>query len=317
VRFLRKTWPVLKESFSEWSNDKCPRLGAALSYYTVFSIAPLLIVAIAVAGFFLGPDAARGKIVEQLTGLLGRDAASLLQSAIVKVNHHPHGLRASIIGAATLLLGASGVMIELQDALNTVWKVLPKPGLGVKRFLRARLLALALVLSLGFLLLVSLLMSTVLEAVVGWAGGFLPRWIALGYVVNYVVSVGMIALFLALLFKALPDAKVGWKDVWLGALATSLLFHLGKYVIALYIGRASVGSAFGAAGSLAVLLVWIYYSSQIVLWGAELTRAYSNRYGSRVVPDQNAIQAPHAAPERLAIEKGIKEAVKPPQPVTP
>jgi membrane protein len=317
VRFWKKAWPVIKESFSEWIEDKCPRLGAALSYYTVFSIAPLLIVAIAVAGFFLGPDAARGEIVEQMTSVIGRDAADLLQSAILKISRHPHGLRASIIGVLTLLVGASGVMIELQDALNTVWKVLPKPGAGVKRFLRARLLALALVLSFGFLLMVSFLMSAVLEACVAWAGGFLPKWIALGYILNYVVSVGMIALFLALLFKLLPDARIGWKDVWLGGLVTSLLFHLGKYGIALYIGRASVGSAFGAAGSLAVLLVWIYYSSQIVLWGAELTRAYSNRYGSHVVPDENAIEAPHAAPERLAIEKGIKEAMKPPHPATP
>jgi membrane protein len=312
-RVWRKTWPVLKETFSEWSSDKCPRLGAALSYYTAFSLAPVLIVAIAVAGMFLGRQAAEGQVVNQLGGLLGQEAAHMVQAAIAKAAEQRHGW-ASIIGMITLLVGATGVMIELQDALNTVWKVLPKPGGGVKRFVRARVLALALVLSLGFLLLVSLVASAGLEVFLKWAGGYLPKWLALGYVLNYGVSVGLIAGFFALLFKALPDAKVAWKDVWVGALVTSVLFHVGKYLIALYIGRASVASTFGAAGSLAVLLVWIYYSSQILFLGAELTRAYSNRYGSHVVPDENAIEAPHAAPERLAIEKGIKEAVKDPAP---
>jgi membrane protein len=309
-RLWKKTWPVIKQTFSEWSGDKCPRLGAALSYYTVFSIAPVLIVAIAIAGIFLGHQAAQGKIVDQLSGLLGTDAAQMLQSAIGKAAQTRHGLAAAI-GIGTLLLGATGVMIELQDALNTVWKVLPKPGGGVKRFVRARIMALALVLSLGFLLMVSLVMSAGLEGFAKWAGGFLPKWIALGYVLNYGVSVGIIALFFALIFKLLPDAKVAWKDVWVGAFTTSVLFHVGKYLIALYIGRASVASTFGAAGSMAVLLVWIYYSSQIMLLGAELTRAYANRYGHQVVPNENAVPAPHAAPERLAAEQAISSRPSP------
>jgi membrane protein len=202
-------------------------------------------------------------------------------------------------------------MLELQGALNTVWKVMPRPGGGVKRFVRARLLALALVLSFGFILLVSMVMSAGLEAFSGWLASFLPGWLVVGYVLNYGVSIGVIALFFALLFKALPDAKVAWKDVWIGAFITSLLFHLGKYGIAVYIGRASVASTFGAAGSLAVVLVWIYYSSQIVLFGAELTRAYANRYGSQVRPDENAVEAPHAAAERLAAEKAQALGVQP------
>jgi membrane protein len=310
-RIWRKVWPLAKDTVSEWSTDKCPRLGAALSYYTVFSLAPVLILVIAVAGLFLGREAAQGQIVDELGGLLGVDAAKMVQAAILKASAHDSGIRASVLGIVTLLVGATGVMVELQDALNTVWKVLPRPGASVKRFVRARLLALALVLSIGFLLLVSLVMSAGLEVFVGWAGGFLPKWVALGYVLNYVIGFGVIALFFALLFKLLPDAKVAWKDVWIGALFTSVLFHLGKYLIALYIGRASVASTFGAAGSLAVLLVWIYYSSQILLLGAELTRAYANRYGSRVVPDENAIPAPHAAPDRLAAEKAIKETGHP------
>jgi membrane protein len=309
-RIWGKVWPVVKQAFSEWSSDKCPRLGAALSYYTVFSLAPVLILVIAVAGIFLGREAAQGKIVEQLAGLLGLEASKMVQAAILKAGQTDGGLRASVIGVVTLLVGATGVMVELQDALNTVWKVLPKPGGGVKRFVRARLIALALVLSLGFLLLVSLVMSAGLELVSGWAGSLFPGWVAFGYLLNYVVSIGVIALFFALIFKLLPDAKVAWKDVWFGALLTSLLFHLGKYLISLYIGRASVASTFGAAGSLAVVLVWIYYSSQILLMGAEVTRAYANRYGSAVVPNENAIPAPHAAPDRLAAEKATKEAAK-------
>jgi membrane protein len=308
-RILKSAWPILKQTFSEWNTDNAPRLGAALSYYTVFSLAPVLVLVIAVAGVFLGQDAAQGKIVDQLSGLLGQDSARFLQEAIARVGRQGGGLTASLIGLVTLLVGATGVMIELQDALNTVWKVLPKPGTGIggiKRLLRVRLLSLALVLSLGFLLLVSLVMSALLEGVVHWLGGFFGQWVVLGYVVNYGVSIGVIALFFALLFKVLPDAKVHWKDVWIGAILTSLLFHLGKYLIALYIGRASVASSFGAAGSLAVLLVWIYYSAQIVLLGAEFTRAYADRLGGKVVPAENAVEAPHAAPDRLAAEKAMK-----------
>jgi membrane protein len=308
-RFFKSAWPILKQTFSEWNTDNAPRLGAALSYYTVFALAPVLILVIAVAGAFLGRDAAQGKIVAQLSGLMGAESAKFVQEAIAKSSRSSNGLMASIIGLITLMVGASGVMIELQDALNTVWKVLPKPGSGmsgVKRLLRVRLLSLALVVSLGFMLLVSLVMSAALEGLVHWMRGFVGQWVTLGYVINYGVSIGVIALFFALLFKVLPDAKVHWKDVWIGSLLTSVLFHAGKYAIALYIGRASVASSFGAAGSLAVLLVWIYYSAQIVLLGAEFTRAYANRVGGKVVPADNAIEAPHAAPDRLAAEKAIK-----------
>jgi membrane protein len=313
-RVWRAVWPIIKQTFGEWSSDKGPRLGAALSYYTVFSIAPVLVVVIAVAGIFLGQDAAQGRIAEQLTGLLGPQAAEVVQAAIVKSSHRHAGVIASLVGIGTLLVGATGVMVELQDALDTVWKVLPKPGGSIERFVRTRVLSLALVLTLGFLLLVSLVASAGLEAFVRWSGAYLPTWIAVGYLFNYVVSVAIVALFFALLFKTLPDAKVAWKDVWIGAAVTSVLFHLGKYGIALYIGRASVASSFGAAGSLAALLVWVYYSSQIVLLGAELTRAYADRYGSRVVPDENAVAAPHASPERLAAEKQMKAGAAAPAP---
>jgi len=307
MKIWRNAWTLIKETFSEWVADKAPRLGAALSYYTVFALAPVLLVVIAVAGLVLGPEAAQGKIVEQLSGLLGEDAASIVQTMLVNANRRGTGVMATVIGIATLLVGATGVMVELQGALNTVWKVIPKPGQAVKLLIRSRLIGLGLVLSMGFLLLVSLVISAALAAVTNWLSDIVPEWLVLGYLINYGISIFVIALFFALIFKVLPDAKVSWHDVWIGALVTSLLFHLGKFLIGLYLGQASVASAFGAAGSLAVLLVWVYYSAQIVLLGAEFTRSYANRFGSHVVPEEHAVEAPHGAEERLAAERSLHD----------
>ena len=307
MKIWRNAWTLIKETFSEWVADKAPRLGAALSYYTVFALAPVLLVVIAVAGLVLGPEAAQGKIVEQLSGLLGEDAASIVQTMLVNANRRGTGVMATVIGIATLLVGATGVMVELQGALNTVWKVIPKPGQAVKLLIRSRLIGLGLVLSMGFLLLVSLVISAALAAVTNWLSDIVPEWLVPGYLINYGISIFVIALFFALIFKVLPDAKVSWHDVWIGALVTSLLFHLGKFLIGLYLGQASVASAFGAAGSLAVLLVWVYYSAQIVLLGAEFTRSYANRFGSHVVPEEHAVEAPHGAEERLAAERSLHD----------
>jgi membrane protein len=307
VTIWRNGWTLIKESFKEWSADKAPRLGAALSYYTVFSLAPVLLVVIAVAGLVLGPEAAQGKIVEQLGGLLGEDAARIVQTMLVNANKQGDGVLATVIGVGTLLIGATGVMVELQAALNTVWKVIPKPGQAVKALVRSRLIGLGLVLSMGFLLLVSLVISAGLAAVSEWLSGVASEAVVLGYLFNYGVSILVIALFFALIFKVLPDAKVSWPDVWIGALVTSLLFHLGKFAIGLYLGQASVASTFGAAGSLAVLLVWVYYSAQIVLLGAEFTRVYANRFGSHVVPEKHAVEAPHGPAERLAAERAMAD----------
>jgi membrane protein len=302
---FRNGWWLLRETVKEWSADKAPRLGAALSYYTVFSLAPVLILAIAVAALFLGAEAAQGKVVEQLRGLLGHDAASVVQTMLKNAGRHDGGVLATVIGAGTLLIGATGVMVELQGALNTVWKVVPKPGQAVKTLVRSRLIALALVLSMGFLLLVSLVLSTALAALSGWLGELMPASAVLGFLLNEGVSILVVALFFAIIFRVLPDAKIAWHDVWIGSLVTSLLFHLGKFLIGLYLARASVASTFGAAGSLAVLLVWVYYSSQIVLLGAEFTRVYANRFGSHVVPEEHAVEAAHGAEERLAQERAL------------
>lgn len=306
VKFLKNGWRLLREAGAEWNNDKAPRLGASLSYYTIFSLAPVLLLVIAVAGLVLGPQAAQGRIVAQLDGLLGSEAAKAIQTMLEKANHRGGGILATIVGFVTLIVGATGVMIELQDALNTVWKVVVKPGRGLKGILRDRLLSFGIVLGFGFLLLVSLVLSAVVTFLDSWIGGLIPGWIVVGYVLSYGLSLGLVMLVLAAIFKILPDVKMSWSDVWVGALVTSVLFHAGKFGISLYIGKASVASTFGAAGSLAVLLVWVYYSSQIVLFGAEFTRVYANRYGSRVVPDDNAIQVPETPLARAATEEQIK-----------
>ena len=279
---------LVKETFAAFREDKAPRMGAALSYYTVFSLAPLLVVIIAVAGFFFGEDAARGRIVAQLTGTLGREGAELVQSMIQKASEPKAGIIATVIGLGTLLLGATGVLIELHDALDAIWKVTPRKGRGWKGTVRDRVLSFGVILAFGFLLLVSLVLSAGLAAMGDRLGDMVPGWVALAYVLNYGVSIGLVALLMGTLFVLLPDVRIAWRDVWVGSLVTSVLFHLGKLMIGLYLGKASVGSPFGAAGSLAVLLVWIYYTSQVFLLGAEFTRAYTLRFGRPVVPRAGA-----------------------------
>jgi len=295
MRALKTAWSMIRKTFGEWSSDKGSRLGAALSYYTVFSMAPLLLVIISIAGLAFGRAAAEGRMFGELSGLIGPQASQMVQSAVAKANTTKGGVIGTVIGVAVLLLGASGVVIELQDALNTVWKVTPKPNRGIWGVVRTRLLSLAMILSLGFLLLVSLAVSAVLAGLTGWLRGFLGNLAVLGWFIDIIVTLGAISTLIALIYKILPDAEVAWRDVWVGAIATAILFVGGKYLISLYVGRASVGSAFGAAGSLAVLLVWIYYSSQIILLGAEFTRVYANQFGAKVRPSRQAIPAQAAA----------------------
>jgi membrane protein len=304
--FFKKAWGLIKETFSEWSNDKAPRLGAALSYYTIFSLAPLLVLVISIAGLVFGRQAAEGRLLAQLSQVVGMDAGVALQSMVAKAGQHGGGVIATVIGVVVLMVGATGVVIELQDALNTVWKVVPKPGRGIKGLIRDRLLSIGIVLAFGFLFIVSLVASSGLAALGSVVRGWMPGWLILGYALNYGVSIGVIGVMLAMIFKVLPDVKMAWRDVWLGAAVTSVLFHVGKFLIGLYVGKASVGSTFGAAGSLAVLLVWIYYSTQLVLMGAEFTRAFANQFGSHVVPSDNAVAVPKTPLARLAAETEIK-----------
>ncbi len=279
---------LLKETFSEWSKDKASRLAAALSYYTIFSVAPLLIIAIAVAGLVFGREAATHQIEGQVRGLLGEQGAQAIQTIVENASKTGAGVVATLVGVVTLLMGASGAFAQLQESLNAIWEVKPKQGRGVKGILRDRFLSFSMVLVIGFLLLVSLVLSAVLAGVGKYLAGILPISSVVMQIVNFGISFAVTTLLFALIFKVLPDAYIRWRDVWVGAAFTALLFSLGRFVIGLYLGRSSVSSAYGAAGSLVVLLVWVYYSAQILFLGAEFTQVFATRYGKGIVPKPNA-----------------------------
>lgn len=279
---------LLKETFTEWQEDKASRLAAALAYYTVFSLAPLVIIAIAIAALVFGQEAAQGGIEEQLRGLLGEQGAEAVQEMIKHSRKAEQGTIATLISVGLLLFGASGVFGQLQDSLNTIWEVAPKPGRGIKGFIKDRFLSFAMVLGIGFLLLVSLILSAGLTAVGDYLGHLIPGLPFL-QALNFLISFGVVTVLFALMFRVLPDAKIAWGDVWIGAAITSLLFTIGKYLLGVYLGNGSVGSTYGAAGSFVVLLLWVNYSAQILFFGAEFTQVYANKYGSRIVPAKNAV----------------------------
>lgn len=281
--------PLLKETFASWSEDKAPRLAAALAYYTLFSIAPLVIIAIAIAGLAFGHDAARGQLDDQIRSTVGPKAAQAIQDMVRSANRPAHGIVATVLGIVTLILGASGVFGQLKDALNTIWEVAPAPNRGFWGMVKDRFLSFAMVLVIGFLLMVSLVASTALGAVTKYMAHMLPTVSWLGPVLDFVVSVAVFTGLLALIYRVLPDVKIQWRDVRVGAFITAVLFVIGKMLLGLYLGRSSVSSAYGAAGSLVVLLLWVYYSAQILFFGAEFTQVFATRYGSRIVPDEDAV----------------------------
>lgn len=293
--------PLLKETARSWSEDKSPRLAAALAYYTLFSIAPLVLITIAIAGLFFGEEAAAGQISGQIQHLVGAQAAQGIEGMVQNAGHKGHGTVASIVGIVTLLFGAAGVFGQLKDALNTIWGVEPKPGRGVWGFIKDRFLSLSMVLGVGFLLLVSLVLSAAAAAVSRFLGGMLPGVAWLAPVLDLLLSTGLVTLLFAMIFKILPDAEVQWRDVWVGAFGTAVLFAIGKFLIGLYLGRPGVASAYGAAGSLIVMLLWVYYSAQILFFGAEFTKVYAQKYGSRIVPEKDA----RAVTEEARAEQGI------------
>lgn len=286
---LTSIFSLLKSTFQQWNEDKASRLGAALAYYSIFSLAPLLLVAIAVAGIFLGgQDSARIYITNILSGVIGSDAARQIGQMIQGAHKQSNGVIASVIGIIVLLLGASGVFGQLQDALNTIWKVELKPNQGILTTVKARFFSLLMVFGTGFLLLVSLLLTSILKAVVNSVGNILPIAGSL-QLITFVVSFVIITLLFAMIYKVLPDVKIHWRDVWIGAVITSLLFLIGQIALSWYLGTQSTQSVYGAAGSLVVLLLYIYYSAQIVFFGAEFTQVYANKYGSHIEPAANAI----------------------------
>lgn len=279
---VSKVWSLIKETYSSWADDYAQSMGAALAYYTLFSIAPLLLIIISIAGIVFGEEAARGEIYDQLHDLMGQEGAMAVQGLLKSVNKPGKGMVATVVGVAVLLAGASSVFGELQSALNRIWRV---PGRdkseGVWALLRSRLLSLGMMLGLGFLLMASLVLHAALAVLGKWWGAALGEWETLAQIANVVISFAFTTLIFAMIYKLMPRADIHWRDVRIGATITALLFTFGKYLIGLYIGKSGVSSGFGAAGSLVAVLVWLYYSAQIFLLGAEFTWVYARSYGSR------------------------------------
>src|SRR3954468_20306865 len=268
-------WRVLKRAFGGWWNDNVPRMGAALAYYTLFSLAPILIVAIAVAGLVFGAEAVRGEIVGQIEGLVGHDGALAVQAMLEGAARPSSSIPATIIGLITFFLGATGAFLELQTDLDAIWRVKPKENTSFfQALLKQRLISFGLVLGFSFLLLTSLVVSAGLAALHTYMGNAFPGETALWEALNVLVSLAVITALFAMIYKVLPDVKLGWGDVWVGGLVTAGLFTIGKSLIGLYIGASAFSSTYGAAGSVIVVLVWVYYSAQIILLGAEFTREY-------------------------------------------
>ena len=292
---------LLKETFSDWTEDKAPRLGAALAYYAVFSIPPLIVIVITLIGLVYKGNVT-GAIQTQVASLIGKDAAqTMLQTA--QYHGQKGGTLAVVFGVGLLLFGATGVFAELQDALNTIWEVQVKEKGGILVAIKDRLLSFTMVLGMAFLLLVSLVLTAALSTI----GGMLNVWLPFGEVVakalDFAISFGVITLLFAMIYKVLPDVKIAWSDVWIGAAATSALFTLGKFVIGWYLGKGNVGSDYGPAASVIILIVWVYYSAQILFLGAEFTQVYANRHGSHVVPAEGA--------EPVTSEKRAQQGLQP------
>jgi membrane protein len=280
---LSQQWHMIKATAKAWVDDYAPSMGAALSYYTLFSLAPLLIIVIAVAGMMFGQEAAQGQIVEQLSGIMGEEGAVAVEGMLKAAREPSKSVVATIVGIVFLLVGATAIFAELQSALDRIWRTpAPNQESGNWYLLRTRLLSFGLVLGLGFLLVVSLVVSAVLAALGKWWSGWFEGWDVMLEILNFAVSLAIVTLLFAMIYKIMPRARISWRDVWTGAAVTALLFMIGKVLIGLYLGKSSLASGFGAAGSFVVLLAWVYYSAQIFLFGAEYTWVYANRLGSRV-----------------------------------
>jgi membrane protein len=297
---LRALWGLLRQTAISWLDDYAPSMGAALSYYTLFSLAPLLLIVIAVAGLVFGEDAARGQVEAQLLALMGDGGARAVQELLASVHKPVEGSFATALGLLLLLVGATTVFAELQDSLDRIWRVPARVrASGWLTLLRTRLLSFGMILAIGFLLIVSLVVSAVLATMGQWLQPVFGGWYALAAAASAMGGFLLVAAMFALIYKVMPRVRVQWRDVWTGAVFTAMLFTFGKFLIGLYIGRSGIVSGFGAAGSLVVVLLWVYYSAQIFLIGAEFTWVYANAYGSR----RAAASAPIAATGPAAINR--------------
>ena len=284
--FIADSFSLLKQTVSEWLEDQVPQLGAALAYYTVFSLAPLVLLLLAIVGFIFHNDPAGAwrKMTEQMSYFLDKSALDVVANIAQTVAHPSKGMPATIIGILLALFSASGVFGQLQNALNTIWGVKAKPGAGIVGFIRSRFLSFAMVAGVCFLLLVSLVFESLLKGFSHYIQAIFPGGIVIALVVYSIFDLAVVVLLFALIFKFLPDVKIQWRDVWMGALMTAIFFAIGKWALGLYLGSGAAASAYGAASSLITLLLWIYYSSQILLFGAEFTQVYAGRAGRALVP---------------------------------
>jgi membrane protein len=290
--FPGNAFSLLKQTFQEWLQDKAPQLGAALAYYTVFSLAPLILVLLAIVGviFHDDPAGAWNKITQQMSYFLDPSAVQVVQNIAQKASQPGKSTLATIIGVALAIFGASGVFGQLQDALNTIWGVKAKPSQGMWGFLRSRFLSFAMVAGICFLLLVSLAIEALLKGFSHYVQSVLPGGMMIALTVYLVFDLAVVVLLFAMIFKFLPDVKIQWRDVWLGAAITAILFGIGKWLLGFYLGSGAAGSAYGAASSLITLLLWVYYSSQILLFGAEFTQVYAARAGRELKPSEYAVR---------------------------
>jgi membrane protein len=310
---IKSAYSIIKGTASEFGEDNVLRLSAALAYYAIFSIGPLLAIVVGVAGLAFGNESVHQQIHHSLQGMVGDNSAKTIDS-MMSARSQSTSLITTIVGIIALLFGAAGVFGQLQDALNTIWEVKAKPGGGIGQLLRQRFLSFSMVLGIGFLLLVSLALSTALAAFTGMLNQKIPMGAFLGHAMDFTVSFAVVTALFAMIFKYLPDVKIPWSKVWIGAIATALLFTLGKFLLGLYLGRQSTSSAYGAAGSVIVILMWVYYASVILFAGAEFTQVYARQTGAKIVPSKHAV--PVTAEERA--EQGIpkdKSGAKKPHPI--
>ena len=311
----RDLFPLIKEAASDWVDDGAMRLSSSLAYYAIFSLAPLLVIVVSIAGLVFGEEAARGQLAQQIAKLAGARAGDAIQAAVhSSASHQTTGVLATIIGSAVLLFGASTVFAELKDALNIIWGVIVKPGRPFLTMVRDRFFSFSIVLAIGFLLLISLVISILLAALGIYMSGRLQLPSAVWQAWDFLISFMVVSCLFAMIFKLLPNVIIRWRDVWLGSISTAFLFTVGKFVIGYYLAASSIASSFGAAGSVVIVLVWIYYSACILFFGAEITKIYARKFGSGIVPNSRAVLVDDLLRARLGLSAAMIHSASMPPP---
>lgn len=291
IRFLKTSWDLLKETYKQFDEDNAIKLSASLSYYTIFALPPLIIIILSICGVFFGTDAVTGKFFWQINGMVGKEAALQIQETLKNIELSNSNVFATIVGSVTLAIGASGVFAEIQSSINFIWGLKAKPNKGLIKFVKNRLMSFSMIAAVGFLLLVSLSVNTVMDLLNARLIRYFPdATVYLFYLLNTVILFLSTTLLFSIIFRTLPDGSIAWKDTLIGASVTAVFFMIGKFAIGYYIGSSTIGSAYGAAGSVIVILVWVYYSAIILYFGAEFTKVYAQQYGKKIIPNDYAVE---------------------------